>query len=108
MEYSIFKDGLQVGPYTLEQLRKMLSDKTISEDSFVRISGGPQDGHYPNRLLAMPSHRNRILGFLMYRYDVRGFLSGCFCPTGLFAAETSIAKRIPVSSGRGELMTMKS
>ena len=36
--------------------------------------GGPQDGHYPNRLLAMPSHRNRVMGFLMYRYDVRGFL----------------------------------
>ena len=36
--------------------------------------GGPQDGHYPNRLLAMPSHRSRVLGFLMYRYDVRGFL----------------------------------
>ena len=36
--------------------------------------GGPQDGHYPNRLLAMPSHRNRVMGLLMYRYDVRGFL----------------------------------
>ena len=35
---------------------------------------GPESGHYPNRLMAMPSHRNRVLGMLMYRFDVRGFL----------------------------------
>ena len=44
MDYFIFKDGLQIGPFSLEQLRKMISDKTVSEDSFAKISGGPQDG----------------------------------------------------------------
>ena len=44
MEYYIFKDGLQIGPFTQDQLRKMLSDKSVTEDSFVKVSGGPQDG----------------------------------------------------------------
>ena len=43
-EYYIFKDGLQVGPYSVEQLKKMLSGKLITEDAFVKISGGSQDG----------------------------------------------------------------
>ncbi len=28
----------------------------------------------PNRLMAMPSLRNRVLGILLYKYDVKGFL----------------------------------
>ena len=28
----------------------------------------------PNRFMAMPSQRNRILGMLLYKYDVKGFL----------------------------------
>ena len=43
-EYCIFKDGLQVGPYSMDQLKKMLSEKTITEDTFVKIVGGLQDG----------------------------------------------------------------
>lgn len=35
---------------------------------------GQDDNYLPNRFMAMPSLRNRILGFLMYKYDVRGFL----------------------------------
>ena len=35
---------------------------------------GPEDGYYPNRFMAMPSYRNRVLGMLMYKYDIRGFL----------------------------------
>ncbi len=29
---------------------------------------------FPNGFLAMPSYRIRILGFLLYRYDIKGFL----------------------------------
>lgn len=32
----------------------------------------------PNRFIDMPSARNRILGFLLYAYDVRGFLQWAF------------------------------
>ncbi len=35
---------------------------------------GPSSGHYPNRFFAMPSQRTRVLGYQMYKYDVRGFL----------------------------------
>lgn len=35
---------------------------------------GPGDGFYPNRFMAMPSLRNRVLGYMMYKYDVKGFL----------------------------------
>lgn len=34
----------------------------------------PCIGNFPNRFLAMPSVRNRILGFIMYVYDIKGFL----------------------------------
>ncbi len=30
--------------------------------------------YLPNRFVAMPSLRNRVLGFLLYKYDVKGFL----------------------------------
>ena len=34
-----------------------------------------QDSNYlPNRFMAMPSMRNRVLGTLLYRYNVKGFL----------------------------------
>lgn len=35
---------------------------------------GPYKNDYPNRFIAMPSMRTRILGFIMYKYNVRGFL----------------------------------
>lgn len=31
-------------------------------------------GVYPNAFLAMPSYRVRILGFLLYKYNIKGFL----------------------------------
>lgn len=33
-----------------------------------------QTTNVPNRFMAMPSYRNRILGFLLYTYDLAGFL----------------------------------
>ncbi len=35
---------------------------------------GPYKDTLPNRFIAMPSQRNRVLGYLMYAYDVKGFL----------------------------------
>ena len=28
----------------------------------------------PNRFISQPSYRNRIIGFLFYKYDIKGFL----------------------------------
>ncbi|PLS25345.1 DUF4091 domain-containing protein [Bifidobacterium imperatoris] len=33
-----------------------------------------QTTNVPNRFMAMPSYRNRVLGFLLYTYDLAGFL----------------------------------
>ena len=35
---------------------------------------GQDDRYLPNRFMSMPSLRNRILGTLLYKYDVKGFL----------------------------------
>ena len=35
---------------------------------------GNGDKYVPNRFLSMPSLRNRVLGILMYKYDIKGFL----------------------------------
>lgn len=35
---------------------------------------GQHKDYLPNRFIAMPSLRNRIIGFLLYRYDIEGFL----------------------------------
>lgn len=35
---------------------------------------GQYKNNLPNRFMAMPSQRNRILGMLMYKYGVKGFL----------------------------------
>ncbi|MBR2868594.1 MAG: DUF4091 domain-containing protein [Clostridia bacterium] len=35
---------------------------------------GQDDKYLPNRFMSMPSIRNRILGTLLYKYDVKGFL----------------------------------
>lgn len=35
---------------------------------------GPYKENMPNRFMAMPSLRNRVMGFIMYKYDVKGFL----------------------------------
>lgn len=45
-EYSIFKDGMQIGPYSLEELKKMLFNKTVTESTVVKVSGGRNDGRY--------------------------------------------------------------
>lgn len=43
-------------------------------EMWTYICCGPGNGNYPNRFFSMPSVRTRILGFLMYKYEVRGFL----------------------------------
>ena len=44
------------------------------KDSWAYYCGGPRDDGYGNRMIAMPSGRNRILGIQLYKYDIKGFL----------------------------------
>lgn len=43
-------------------------------DIWTYYCGEPGDRGYSNRFLAMPSGRNRIVGFQLYKYDIHGFL----------------------------------
>ncbi len=35
---------------------------------------GPDSGYYPNRFFGMPLQRMRVLGYQLYKYDIKGFL----------------------------------
>ena len=42
-QYYIFKDGIQVGPYSVDQLKKMLSMQRITEDTIVKPAASVQE-----------------------------------------------------------------
>lgn len=44
------------------------------KDIWAYYCCGPCDDGYSNRFMAMPSGRNRITGFQLYKYDIKGFL----------------------------------
>jgi len=44
------------------------------EDFWTYYCCGPKAGNYINRFLFMPSHRNRVLGFMLYKTNAAGFL----------------------------------
>lgn len=35
---------------------------------------GPDSGHYPNRFFGMPLQRTRVMGYQLYKYNIKGFL----------------------------------
>ena len=39
---------------------------------------GQTTEYVPNRFLAMPSVRNRVIGLMFYKYDIKGFLQWGF------------------------------
>ena len=45
-----------------------------TDDLWLYYCCGPGNGFMPNRFIAMPSQRNAILGFILYRYGAKGFL----------------------------------
>ena len=44
------------------------------KDIWAYYCCGPCDDGYSNRFMAMPSGRNRITGFQLYKYGIKGFL----------------------------------
>lgn len=60
-EYFVLKDGVQVGPYTLEQLGKMLDSKMVAEETMVKVSGGSDNGKYFT-VKALLGHRTVSIG----------------------------------------------
>ncbi len=70
--YDFYEKGLVTCPVTsVEHIHEFLEHEI--EDQWIYYCCGPQKV-FPNSFLAMPSYRIRILGFLLYKYNIKGFL----------------------------------
>ena len=71
-DYAFYERGLVKCPVTsVHQIHEFL--KHDIPEQWVYYCCGPQSV-FINSLMAMPSRRVRILGFLMYKYAIKGFL----------------------------------
>ncbi len=70
--YDFYEKGLVECPVTcVSHIHDFLEHEI--ENQWTYYCCEPQTV-FPNCLLAMPSYRNRILGFLLYKYKIKGFL----------------------------------
>lgn len=73
-EYYIFQDGVQVGPYSVEQLKKMLASRKITEDTFVKLASAHQNEKYQKLEVVMASEltapKERAAKFLSFNDNV--------------------------------------
>lgn len=71
-EYSFYKHGIIEYPISnIDRISRFLGKVP---ELWTYYCCNPYKNNFPNRFYAMPSLRNRILGFIMYKYDVKGFL----------------------------------
>lgn len=75
-EYEFYERGLVECPVTsIHKIHEFLEHRI--ENQWLYYCCFPQET-YPNTFLAMPSYRVRILGFLLYKYNIKGFLQWGF------------------------------
>ncbi len=75
-EFDFYEKGLVECPVTIiSGIHKFLEHPI--DNQWVYYCCGPNE-IYPNCFMAMPSYRVRILGFLLYRYNIKGFLQWGF------------------------------
>lgn len=75
-DYAFYEKGLVECPVTIiSHIHEFLEHNV--ENQWVYYCCGPNEV-YPNSFMALPSYRVRILGFLMYRYQIKGFLQWGF------------------------------
>ena len=71
-DFEFYKKGMVECPVTrIDHINEFLPEKISNQ--WVYYCCHPQSV-YPNGFMAMPSYRIRILGFLMYKYNICGFL----------------------------------
>ena len=70
--YEFYKSGAVDIPIPCENEAEEFFGKV--EHFWVYYCCGQCTDYVPNRFIAMPSERNRVLGFLLYKYNVEGFL----------------------------------
>lgn len=71
-DYGFYENGLVTLPAT--NIEKIDDFVGKVPELWTYYCCNPYKENLPNRFIAMPSVRNRILGFIMYKYDVKGFL----------------------------------
>lgn len=70
--YEFYEKGLLECPVTnVAHIHEFLEHEI--EDQWAYYCCGPQSV-FTNSFIAMPSYRTRILGFLLYKYNIKGFL----------------------------------
>ena len=70
--YDFYEKGLIECPVTsVSHIHEFLEH--VIENQWAYYCCGPRE-IYPNSFMAMPSYRVRILGFLLYKYNIKGFL----------------------------------
>lgn len=75
-DYKFYENGLCKIPITADDCLDDFIGKT--DEFWTYYCCGQQTKNVPNRFIAMPSERNRILGLLLYKYDAVGFLQWGF------------------------------
>lgn len=70
--YEFYKRGLVKNP--IPEISHAIDFVGNVPDLWIYYCCGPVDGNYSNRFLSMPSQRTRILGYQLYKYDIKGFL----------------------------------
>ena len=71
-DYSFYEKGIVSTPVVAcNHLQPFLEKDVQGLWTYYCMS---QRKEVPNRFMAMPAYRNRILGYLLYKYDIKGFL----------------------------------
>ena len=71
-KYDFYEKGLVACPVTsVSHIREFLEHKVENQWCYYCCA---DERVVTNSFLAMPSHRTRVLGFLLYKYDIKGFL----------------------------------
>lgn len=71
-EFDFYKKGIVKHP--IPEISHAADFVGNVKDLWIYYCCGPVDGNYPNRFLSMPSQRTRVLGYQLYKYNIKGFL----------------------------------
>ena len=75
-EYSFYEKGIVSRPIVSTDHIHTFMEHDVKDLWAYYCMGQAKD--VANRFMAMPSYRNRILGYQLYKYDIRGFLQWGF------------------------------
>lgn len=96
--YEFYENGLVDCPITtIDHIEPFLEHNIPNQWAYYCCSQANLVG---NRFLAMPSHRNRILGVQMYKYGIKGFLQWGY---NFYNSELSVYKIDPYKTTSGDL-----